>query len=68
MKNEIKFSSINILLIAIALPACVPNVGNNARTRNVSNAIAGSANVGLGQGRVLADNPIILSKNADLSD
>jgi len=68
MKNEIKFSSIKILLIAIALPACVPNVGNKARTRNIANAIVGSANVGLGQGRVLADNPIIVSKNASLPD
>lgn len=70
MKKEVKTSLFNLTLIALAslvLSACVPSIGNNARSRAAS-AITGSANVGLYQGRVLADNPIILSKNANLSD
>jgi hypothetical protein len=71
MKKEVKTSSFknaSIALVSLVLSSCVPSVGNNTRSRDTSAAISGSANVALYQGRVLADNPIILSKNANLSD
>lgn len=72
MKKEVMTSSFNLLLItlmALVLAACVPNVGSNVRSRDTSSSTSsGSVNVALYQGRVLADNPIILSKNAELSN
>lgn len=55
-----------LLLVLSALASCVPSSGGNVRSR-VGAASSGSTNVPVGQGRVLADNPIILSKNANLS-
>ncbi len=55
-----------LLLVSVVLASCVPSTGGNVRGR-VSAATSGSTNVAVGQGRVLLDNPIILSKNANLS-
>lgn len=71
MKNEVKTSTFTFLIISLGslvLYSCVPNFGTTARTRTNSSAISGSATVGLYQGRVLLDNPIILSKNSELSE
>lgn len=69
MKKEAHTSRFPLTLLALAtlvLSSCVPNVGTNVRARDAS-AIAGSSKVGLDEGRVLLDNPIILSKNANLA-
>ena len=53
----------------LTFSACIPNISSNLRTRDNSSAINnGTANVGIGQGFVLNDNPIILSKNGQLDD
>ncbi|MDO9182235.1 MAG: hypothetical protein Q7U04_07490, partial [Bacteriovorax sp.] len=61
------FTSLLLTLTSLVLFACVPSVGTSLRSRDTS-SITGSVNVGLYQGRVLADNPILVSKNSELSD
>jgi hypothetical protein len=71
MKKEVNASSFKLILTALipwVLISCVPSIGSNPRTRDISNIVSGNANVALYQGRVLADNPIIISKNNDLPD
>ena len=53
-------------VVSMILVSCVPGVGKNVRTR-VAASTNGSSVVGINQGRVLLDNPIILSKNPNLS-
>ena len=70
MKKEVRTSTFKIsslALISLVLSSCVPSVGNVSRTRNTGNAITGAVDVGLYQGRVLLDNPIILSHDENLS-
>ena len=55
-----------LILVIAVVSSCVPSTGGNARTR-VAAASSGSVNVPVGQGRVLLDNPAILSKNTSLS-
>lgn len=55
-----------LLLVSVILASCVPSTGGNVRSR-AGAVTSGSVNVAVGQGRVLLDNPIILSKNASLS-
>lgn len=55
-----------LLIVSFLFASCVPSTGGNVRSR-VSAATSGSTNVAVGQGRVLLDNPAILSKNTALS-
>jgi len=55
-------------LVVLVLSSCVPNAGNSLRARDSSNTVTGNTNVAVGQGRVLSDNPIILTQNSGLSD
>lgn len=55
-----------LLLVSQALASCVPSVAKNVRGRLNANA-SGSANVSVTEGRILRDNPIILSGNASLA-
>ena len=57
-----------ILCIVLGLViSCLPSSNTKIRSRVNASATAGSAAVGIGQGRVLKDNPIILSNNFSLS-
>ncbi len=53
---------------ATLFSSCVPSVGSNMRSRESSGLSSGSSNVAIYQGKILADNPIILSKNSELPD
>lgn len=64
-KNHIY--SLTIALASLVLSSCVPSNTSGLRSRDSSNIVS-SGKVGLYQGRVLADNPIILSRNSDLSE
>lgn len=59
---------ISLVALGVGLSSCVPQTGTKARSRDISNVTSGSSNVNLYQGKILADNPIILSKNTSLSD
>jgi hypothetical protein len=61
------FKITSVALVSLVLSSCVPSVGNQTRGRLSSNSVSGSSNVALYQGRVLADNPIILSRNSNLA-
>lgn len=65
-KNHITLST--IALVSLLLSSCLPNSTIGLRSRDTSSVVSGSANVGLYQGKILADNPIILSRNATLSE
>lgn len=68
MKTTISiFKLSSIALVSLVLSSCVPNIGANPRSRS-SAGLAGNANVGLYQGRILADNPIILANNSNIDD
>ncbi len=55
-------------MIVLSITAsCLPSSNTKVRGRESANSTVGSAAVGIGQGRVLKDNPIILSKNSSLS-
>ncbi len=56
-----------IALASLVLSSCVPNSTSGVRTRDSSSVVT-STTVGLNQGRILADNPIILSRNTNLAD
>ncbi len=56
-----------LLLAAVTVSSCVPSATKNVRGRASASATTGSSNVAVTEGRVLADNPIILSGKADLS-
>lgn len=71
MKTKIRLSTFNLPTIALAtlvLSSCVPNAGSNIRSRDASSVTTNTANVSLYQGRILADNPVILTNNANLPD
>jgi hypothetical protein len=55
-------------LISLVLSSCVPDTGSSLRKRDSSNLVNGGGAVGLYQGRILADNPIILSRNPNYDD
>ena len=67
-----KYILLHLLFLAtgfFAISSCMPNIDNGIRSRSNSSAIAsGTANVGIGQGRILSDNPIILSKDSSIDD
>lgn len=63
-----KIQATTIALVTLVLSSCVPNAGNSLRSRDSSNIVNGSTTVGVGQGRILTDNPIIITKNYALSD
>ena len=70
MNRKISNSTLKVTtlaLVSLVLSSCVPNVGTKLRLRD-SSSITSVANVGVTQGLILADNPIILSNNAGLSD
>lgn len=54
-----------LLLVSVAVSSCIPSVSSNPRSRLSANAT--NSNVGLYQGKILADNPIILSNDPSLS-
>ncbi len=55
-----------LVVVSGMLASCVPTAGTSVRSRVNANATSGSTTVGVTQGRVLKDNPIILSNKADL--
>lgn len=56
-----------ITIFGIIFSACTPSTGSSGlRGRNTSTQNISGANLAVGQGYVLADNPIILSGNASL--
>ena len=57
-----------LILLTLGFSSCVPNTATQTRSRDNSNVVTGSSTVALYQGNVLADNPIILSNNSNLSD
>lgn len=56
-----------ITIVSGVLASCVPTAGTSVRSRTSANATGGSTTVNVTQGRVLKDNPIILSGNANLA-
>jgi hypothetical protein len=64
---ENKMNMTILALASLVLSSCVPTNTSGLRSRDSSNIVS-SGKVGLYQGKVLTDNPIILSRNADLSD
>lgn len=67
-KNFSTINLITIALVTLVLSSCVPSAKNSLRSRDTSGVVSGNTKVGIGQGKVLSDNPIILSKNVNLSD
>ena len=65
--NSIVQKTLSLLLVSGFIVSCVPNPGSNVRGRTNASATTGTSNVALTQGRVLKDNPIILSGNASLA-
>ncbi|MEA9358068.1 hypothetical protein SHI21_17680 [Bacteriovorax sp. PP10] len=65
--NSVIQKSLTLAIVSGILASCVPNAGSNVRGRASANATTGSSNVAVTQGRVLKDNPIILSGNASLA-
>lgn len=66
-QNKLIFTQKILIVFCIFLFSCVPNVGKKLRTR-ANNANNKLANVNSGQGWVLEDNPVILSKNSEIND
>lgn len=64
--NSILQKIITLAIVSGALASCVPTAGKNVRSRVNANATTGSASVGISEGRVLKDNPIILANKSDL--
>lgn len=63
-----KFCALIALILILGIQSsCVPSVGNGLRSRDSASVVSSAAPVGMYQGHILADNPIILSKNNDLS-
>jgi hypothetical protein len=58
--------SVTLVLMSGVLASCLPSTGSNVRGRSNASATAGSTNVAVSEGKVLKDNPIILSGNASL--
>jgi hypothetical protein len=56
-----------ISLASLILSACMPSTSTNVRTRTGA-SVSASSNVGMYQGKILADNPIILTNNYQLSE
>jgi hypothetical protein len=66
MKNKMSHIFF-LILFGIIFSACTPNVGSSGlRSRDTSAQNITGANLSEGQGYILADNPIILSGNANL--
>jgi hypothetical protein len=63
LKKNIRNASV-LLTVSILLASCVPGGSSNVRGRLSAST---TSTVAITQGRVLKDNPIILSKNPDLS-
>ncbi|WP_127717612.1 hypothetical protein [Halobacteriovorax sp. HLS] len=58
-----------LVVLTIALSSCVPSQSGGKKTRGGSSGIVNTAaSVNVGYGRVLQDNPIILSGNTALSE
>ncbi len=70
MKQGLRLKPFIIQLLAVAVlsSSCIPTSKTSGlRGRVSSGSTTGSTVVGLTQGKILADNPIILSKNPSLS-
>lgn len=63
--SNILEKGIALLLVSVVFTACVPTSSKNVRSRLSANAT--NSTVGVTQGKVLLDNPIILSNQASLS-
>lgn len=57
---------LTLVLVSGVVASCMPSTGSNVRGRVSANA-SGTSNVAVTQGRVLKDNPIILSGKASLA-
>lgn len=66
VQNSLIQKILTLTIVSGILASCVPNAGSNIRSRVNANASSGPASVRVGEGRVLKDNPIILSNNANL--
>ncbi|MFA6238724.1 MAG: hypothetical protein WC635_15420 [Bacteriovorax sp.] len=67
---KIKFSLFKITssaLVILVLSSCVPTAGTSLRSRDSANLV-GTTKVSVGEGKILSDNPIMLSGNSSLSD
>lgn len=64
--NSVIQRSLTIVLMSGMLASCMPSAGSNVRGRANASATTGSSNVAVTQGRVLKDNPIILSGKSSL--
>lgn len=62
------FTLQTIALATLVLSSCVPSSNSSLRSRDSANSTVNNVPVGLYQGRVLEDNPIILSGNPNLAD
>ena len=65
--NSIVQKYLTLFIVLGMSVSCLPSSNTKIRSRVNANATVGSANVAIGQGRVLKDNPIILSNNFSLS-
>ncbi len=54
-----------LILASFTLASCIPSLNSNPRTRTSANAT--STNVGVTQGKILLDNPAVLSNQSNLS-
>ena len=65
--SSLKFTSTSMALVIVSqmVLSCVPTSSNGVRGRSSSGS-SGNATVGISQGRILKDNPIILSGNPNL--
>ena len=66
VRSHLKMKATLLVLSAVLVSSCVPSGVKNVRGR-AGASTSGSTNVGVTEGRILADNPAILSKNMDLA-
>ena len=57
---------LTLLLVTGITVSCLPSANTNIRGRVNANVTGGSSSVGVGQGRVLKDNPVALSHKSSL--
>ncbi len=68
LKRNTLLTTTTLALVSLVLSSCVPSAGTSLRSRDSSSLTGSNSSVGIYQGKILADNPIIRSKNEELSD
>lgn len=66
--RALTFNRLSTALILLVLSSCKLSSSSGLRGRDSSSISTGSVSVAVTQGRILADNPIILANNANLSE